>query len=581
VSVIGDFNGWEKSANFLSPLGQSGIWGGFVKEVTTGASYQYFIVSSHQAYTVVKRDPVSFRQEGPPRNASIVWELDYDWQDSEWMRHRADKNRLAAPLAIYEVEAGSWMRIPEEENRRLTFRELAPRLAEYARDMGFTHVQFLPLMERPLDTSSFYHITSCFAPAHNFGTPQDLMYLIDYLHQYDLGVILDWVPSHLPCDDQGLACFNGNHLLEKNGWPLNGPDDGEGCSFDFSRPEVRSFFISSALFWLDHYHVDGLRLGETSSILYLDYAHDPGERLPTQLSHGQNLPSIDLIRQLNSEILRSFPDTLTIAHEATAWPMVTHTIEGGLGFTLQWDTEAASRTLDYFAKDPLYRKYNHDCVTSRAGYAFDENFLLPLSHDEVSQGRGSLLSRMPGDQWQRHANLRLLYGYMYLQPGKKLLFMGGEFAQWFNWNAESSLDWHLCAYPNHQNMQNWVRDLNRAYRSERALHETDTLRDGFECVNYQDAEQSTLSWLRLDAQCREQILVVCNFTPVVRRNFKVGVRRPGDWREILNSDAREYGGSGQGNFGGVTASPLSSSEFPHTLLITLPPLGIVAFKHAP
>ncbi|HYG36772.1 MAG TPA: 1,4-alpha-glucan branching protein GlgB [Clostridia bacterium] len=580
VSVVGDFNNWDREANPLNLSGNSGVWAGFIPHVSAGAAYRYDIVSSHQGYQVEKTDPVGFFQESSPRNVSFVWDLQYDWQDHDWMAQRGEKQQMGSPLAIYEVHLSSWMRVPEQGNRPLTYRELAPKLAAYVAEMGFTHVELLPVMDHPPGDMRSYQITGYFAPATRHGTPQDLMYLIDYLHQQRIGVILDWVPAHFPSRKEGLSYFDGTHLYEHGFCELEMPENDSACSFDYERREVRSFLTSSAFFWLQKYHADALRLDSVSAILHLDYGRHPGDWIPNKHGGRENLEGIAFLRQLNAEIYRDLPDVQTIAEEVTGWPLVSRpTHAGGLGFGYKWDDRFTRDTLHYFSHDPFFRKFHHQTLTSRQGHVFDENYVLALPHQEVAHGHGSLLARMPGDEWQRFANLRLLLGYLYLQPGKKLLFMGDEFGQWEEWNPQASLDWHLCAYPQHQGIQNWVRDLNRVYRDEKALHESDTLSAGFEWVDRNDAEQSTLSWLRRDLHRREVILTVCNFTPVIRRNVRVGVRRNGRWREILNSDARYYGGSGQGNFGGATTSPFSSQGFPFTLSVTLPPLAVIVFKY--
>jgi 1,4-alpha-glucan branching enzyme len=580
VSVIGDFNGWNNTANFLGQCGGSGVWAGFIPQVYAGAAYLYHIVSWHQGYQVDKADPVGFRHGGPPANHSFVWDLHYEWGDQHWMARRGQHSQLESPIAIYEVHLGSWMRVPEEGNRPLTYREIAPKLAEYVLRLGFTHVEFLPLMEHTIGSGRNYQITGYFAPSSRLGAPQDLMYLIDYLHQRNIGVILDWTPAHFPVDEHGLAYFDGTHLYEHSSWQLSLPADGTGYIFDYSRREVRSFLMSSAFFWLDKYHADALRLDAVSAMLYLDFARRPGEWIPNPHGGRENLDGIDFLRLFNAEVYRNFPGVQTIAEETTGWPLVSRpTYDGGLGFGFKWDLGFVRDALRYFGHDPFFRKFHHENLTARAAYAFSENFVLPLSHEEVTRGRGSLVARMPGDEWQRFANLRLLLGYLYLQPGKKLVFMGDEFGQWLEWNPDTSLDWHLCAYPQYGGVQRWVGDLNQFYRAERALHESDFAPIGFEWVDSHDAEQSTLSWLRRDLQRREVVLAVCNFTPVVRRNFRAGVRRGGRWREVLNSDARDYGGSGQGNFGGLDTAPFSSHGFPHTLTMTLPPLAIVVFTY--
>ncbi|MCM8748604.1 1,4-alpha-glucan branching protein GlgB [Thermomicrobiaceae bacterium CFH 74404] len=581
VSVIGDFNGWTPDRHPLQPRGSSGIWEGFVPGLDVGTLYKYHIRSHYHGYQVQKADPYGFFHETPPRTASIVWDLDYQWGDQEWMAARRARNAFDAPISIYEVHLGSWMRVPEEGNRWLTYRELAPRLAEHVTRLGFTHVEFLPVMEHPFYGSWGYQITGYFAPTSRYGTPQDFMYLIDYLHQHGIGVILDWVPSHFPNDEHGLIYFDGTHLYEHADPRKGFHPDWRSAIFNYGRNEVRTFLLSSALFWLDRYHADGLRVDAVASMLYLDYSRGPGEWIPNEYGGRENLEAIAFLRRLNEEVYRHYPDVHTIAEESTAWPMVSRpTYVGGLGFGMKWDMGWMHDTLFYMSRDPIYRKYHHGQLTFRMIYAFNENFVLPLSHDEVVHGKGSLLAKMPGDDWQKFANLRVLYGYQYTQPGKKLLFMGAEIGQWREWNHESSLDWHLLAYEPHQGIERWLEDLNRLVREEPALHELDFHPDGFQWIDCNDAENSVLSYLRLAKTPGQELLVCCNFTPVPRQNYRVGAPREGFWREILNSDAGEYGGSGWGNLGGVEAVPIPWHGRPYSLNLTLPPLAIIVLKPA-
>jgi 1,4-alpha-glucan branching enzyme len=579
VSVVGDFNGWNPESHPLRPRASSGIWEGFVPGVGEGACYKYHIFSRHQGFRADKADPFAIRTEVPPRTGSVVWNLDYTWNDSEWMRARQRANSLHSAMSIYEVHLGSWMRVPEEGNRPLRYRELAPRLADYAERMGFTHVEFLPVMEHPFYGSWGYQSTGYFAPTSRYGTPQDFMFLVDYLHQRGLGVILDWVPSHFPTDGFSLGYFDGTHLYE-HGDPRQGlHPDWNSFIFNYGRHEVRSFLLSSALFWLDRYHADGLRVDAVASMLYLDYSRKPGEWIPNAFGGRENLEAISFLRQFNESVYRDHPDVQTVAEESTAWPMVSRpTYVGGLGFGMKWDMGWMHDTLKYLAHDPIHRRYHHHQLTFRMLYSFTENFVLPLSHDEVVHGKGSLLARMPGDGWQKFANLRLLFGYQYAQPGKKLLFMGGEFAQGREWSHESSLDWHLLGTPWHAGVQRWVADLNRLYRSEPALHELDFDPAGFEWVDANDADTSVLSFLRRGRSTDDCILVLCNFTPVPRTDYRVGVPRGGFWRELLNSDAPDYGGSGWGNLGGVEALPVPCHGRSHSVMLALPPLAVVFFK---
>jgi 1,4-alpha-glucan branching enzyme len=580
VSVMGEFNHWDKASHALRPRGDSGIWEGFISGVGRGTIYKYHIISRYQGYQVDKSDPLAFYNEVPPRTASIVWDLRYDWEDQQWMATRHTNNALTAPMAIYEMHLGSWMRVPNEGHRHLTYRELAPKLAEHVERLGFTHVEFLPVMEHPFYGSWGYQTTGYYAPTSRYGTPQDLMYLIDYLHQRGIGVILDWVPSHFPTDEHGLGYFDGTHLYEHADMRQGLHPDWNSYIFNYGRNEVQSFLLSSALFWLEKYHIDGLRVDAVASMLYLDYSRKAGEWIPNAYGGRENLAAIAFLRRFNETVYQEFPAVQTFAEESTAWPMVSRpTYVGGLGFGMKWDMGWMHDTLSYMSRDPIYRTYHHNLLTFRMLYAFMENFVLPLSHDEVVHGKGSLLGKMPGNDWQKFANLRLLYGYMFTQPGKKLLFMGGEFGQWREWNHDESLDWHLCQYPPHAGLQRWVEDLNRLYRSEPALHELDTHPSGFEWIDCNDAPGSVISCLRNGRSTDGLVLVVCNFTPVPRLNYRVGAPRGGFWHEVRNGDAQDYGGSGYGNMGGVEAAPVPWHGRPYSLNLTLPPLSAVFFKH--
>jgi 1,4-alpha-glucan branching enzyme len=580
VSVMGDWNGWSQEADPLALRGGSGIWEGFLAGVGKGARYKYHVVSGrHQGYKADKADPFALHTEIPPAQASIVWELDYEWGDDAWMKERAGRQALAAPVSIYEVHLGSWRRVPEEADRSLSYREIAEPLAAHVRKLGFTHVELMPVTEHPYYGSWGYQTTGYFAPTSRQGTPQDFMYLVDHLHSQGIGVILDWVPSHFPTDEFGLAYFDGTHLYE-HADPRQGfhPDWGSYI-FNYGRNEVRAFLTSSAVFWFDLYHLDGLRVDAVASMLYLDYSRKAGEWIPNRYGGRENLEAIAFLRAFNDEVCASFPGIQTMAEESTAWPMVSRpTYVGGLGFGYKWDMGWMHDTLKYLAHDPIHRKYHHNEITFRMVYAWNESFVLPLSHDEVVHGKGSLVNKMPGDNWQKLANLRLLYGDMYAQPGKKLLFMGAELAQWREWNHESSLDWHLLDDPAHAGIAHWLEDLNRLYREERALHELDTSPDGFEWIDANDALNSVLSFLRKGNDPKDVILVVLNFTPLPRENYRVGVPRGGFWMEVLNSDAAAYQGSGKGNMGGVEASPVPLHGRSHSLTLNLPPLGMVFLK---
>jgi 1,4-alpha-glucan branching enzyme len=579
VSVIGDWNGWNRTKHPLEARGQSGIWEGFVPSVAPGATYKYHVVSRYRSYRVDKADPFAVFGEKPPRTGSVVWDLAYAWGDADWLAARRERNGLHAPISIYEVHLGSWRRVPEEGHRPLTYREAAPLLVGHVQRLGFTHVEFLPLMEHPFYGSWGYQVTGFFAPTSRYGTPQDLMYLIDHLHQHGIGVILDWVPAHFPTDEHGLIYFDGTHLFEHADTRLGRHRDWDTAIFNYGRNEVRSFLISSALFWLDKYHADGLRVDAVASMLYLDYSRKEGEWIPNQYGGRENLEAIGFLRRMNEEIYRNYPDVQTIAEESTAWPMVSRpTYLGGLGFGLKWDMGWMHDTLKYLSLDPVYRKYHHNELTFRMLYAFNENFTLPLSHDEVVHGKGSLLGKLPGDYWQRFANLRLLLGYLLSQPGKKLLFMGAELGQGREWNHEDSLDWHLLDFPLHSGLCRWLSDLNHLYAAEPALHWFDCDPAGYQWVDANDTEQSVLTYLRRGKAEGDVVLVACNFTPVPRHGYRVGVPRLGFWKELLNSDAAEYGGSGLGNLGGCDAAWPGAHGQPAALELTLPPLAVVFLK---
>ena len=579
VSVIGEFNGWNKGRHPLHPKGQSGIWEGFIPTIDKGTLYKYHIGSRFDGYRADKADPFSIFNEIPPKFASIVWDLDYQWQDKEWMATRRQRSGLDRPMAIYEMHVGSWRRIIEEGNRSLSYRELASQLVDYLDHMGYTHVEFLPIMDHPFFGSWGYQVTGYFAPSGNYGTPQDLMFLIDTLHQRGIGVILDWVPSHFPTDEHGLAFFDGTHLYEHADPRQGYHPEWKSYIFNFGRKEVQSFLISNALFWLDRYHVDGLRVDAVASMLYLDYARKEGEWIPNKYGGRENLEAIEFLRRLNAEVYTCHPDVQTIAEESTAWPMVSRpTYVGGLGFGLKWDMGWMHDTLEYMSKEPIHRRFHQDKLTFRMLYAFHENFVLPLSHDEVVYGKGSLFGQMPGDDWQKFANLRALYGYMYAQPAKKLLFMGGEFGQWAEWAHDGSLEWDVLQYAPHAGLQKWVRDLNRLYRYEPALHEMDCDPAGFEWIDGNDADSSVVTLIRKGKTTSAIFLVACNFTPVPRIQYRVGAPRPGYWREVLNSDAEDYCGSGMGNSGGVEAVPVPHHGRPYSLVLMLPPLSVLFFK---
>jgi len=580
VSVVGSFNDWNPRTHPLAPRWEgSGIWEGFVPGVKKGEIYKFYLQSKYDGYKVDKGDPYAFAWEVAPKTASVVWDLDYHWSDDEWMKNRSRYNSLGAPISVYEVHLGSWRRVSEENNRSLHYRELACQLVDYVKELGFTHVEFLPVMEHPFFGSWGYQTSGYFAPSSRYGTPQDFMYLVDLLHQNGIGVILDWVPSHFPSDEHGLAFFDGTHLFEHADPRQGFHPDWQSYIFNYSRGEVQEFLISSALFWLDKYHIDGLRVDAVASMLYLDYSRKEGEWIPNKFGGRENLEAIEFLKKLNVNVYGNFPEVQMIAEESTAWPMVTRPVHvGGLGFGLKWDMGWMHDTLKYMSDDPIYRKYHHDQLTFSIWYAFSENFMLPLSHDEAVHGKGSLLGKMPGDEWQKFANLRLLYGYMYTHPGKKLLFMGGEFGQWSEWNHDASLEWQLLQYDRHQGLKKWLTDLNRLYRSEAALHEADVEGAGFEWIDCRDYEKSIISYLRRAKNSEDFVVVVCNFTSIPRQNYKIGVPVAGLWKEILNSDSPYYGGSGQGNFHRIETAPVFLHGQDQALSLTLPPLSVLILK---
>ena len=582
VSLIGDFNSWTPGSHPLRPIQSSGIWEGFCAGLTTGSLYKYHIQSGRNRHQVSKTDPFAFHCETPPRTASIVWGLDYEWSDGDWMSRRGAVNALSSPQSIYEVHLGSWRRVPEDGYRSLSYRELAPLLADYVSSTGFTHVEFLPIMEHPFFGSWGYQTTGYFAPSSRYGTPQDLMYLIDHLHQRGIGVILDWVPSHFPTDEHGLAYFDGTHLFEHADRRQGFHPDWSSYIFNYGRNEVRSFLISSALFWLDTYHADGLRVDAVASMLYLDYSRKKGEWIPNPQGGRENLDAISFLRRLNEEVYRAFPDVQTIAEESTAWPMVSRpTFLGGLGFGMKWDMGWMHDMLDYMGRESVHRKFHHHALTFRMLYGFSENFVLPLSHDEVVHGKGSLLGKMSGDEWQKFANLRALFGYMYGMSGKKLLFMGAEIAQWGEWNHDSSIDWNLLSYDRHIQMREWVTRLNAAYRATPALYELDFAPAGFEWISADDVDQSVIAFMRKSKDATDIVLVVSNFTPVPRHNYRLGVPRGGDWDVLLNSDDAAFGGSGMFSPAMVHAAPTIWHGRTFSVELSLPPLATVFMRPRP
>ncbi|MCB1013894.1 MAG: 1,4-alpha-glucan branching protein GlgB [Acidimicrobiales bacterium] len=578
VAVTGDFNGWDDGAHPLSPCGSSGIWAGVVPGAAPGNRYKYAIANGGRR--LEKADPFARRTEVPPATASVIDDSTHAWGDAEWMAGRAQRHALDAPVSVYEVHLGSWRR---PDGRLPTYREIAEPLAAHVRAHGFTHVEFLPLMEHPFYGSWGYQVTGYFAPTARYGAPADLMYLVDHLHQQGIGVLFDWVPSHFPEDAFALGDFDGTHLYEHADPRQGFHPDWKSLIFNYGRNEVRSFLVSSAVFWLDRFHGDGLRVDGVASMLYLDYSRADGEWVPNRHGGRENLEAIDFLRQLNETVYRECPGIQTVAEESTAWPMVSRpTYLGGLGFGFKWDMGWMHDTLEYFGRDPIHRRWHQHDLTFRMVYAFTENFELPLSHDEVVHGKGSLLGRMPGDDWQRFANLRLLLGEMVGQPGKKLLFMGTELAEPREWDHDGELDWGLADQPAHAGVGRLVADANALYRSVPALHDRDCDPDGFEWLVADAAEDSVLAFLRKGAPDADgvvdQVAVVANHTPSPRTNYRIGVPCAGRWEEILNSDAEVYGGSGWGNYGGVEANPVPAHGRPFSVNVTLPPLAVVFLR---
>ena len=579
VSVIGDFNNWYRNANEMIPRqDESGIWELFIPEAKKGSIYKYFI-RSNSGYEAEKGDPFAFMWEIPPNTASVVWDLENTWSDETWMKNRKENAGKAKPVSAYELHVGSWKRVPEDGNRSLSYREMAEELPVYLNELGFTHVEFMPVMEHPFFGSWGYQVTGYFAPSSRFGTPQDFMFLINALHQAGIGVILDWVPSHFPSDLHGLHYFDGSFLFEHEDPQKGFHPDWKSYIFNYGRNEVRAFLISNALFWLDKFHADGLRVDAVASMLYLDYSRKDGEWQPNEFGGNENLEAISFLKEFNEVVYDQFSDTITIAEESTAWPMVSKpTYMGGLGFGMKWMMGWMHDTLEYFQKDPIHRKHHQNTITFSTNYAFTENFMLPLSHDEVVYGKKALLSKMPGDRWNQFANLRTLYSYMFAHPGTKLIFMGGEFGQNSEWDHDSSLEWHLTNEDSHKGIQRTLSALNHLYKTEPALYEKSFSPEGFEWVDFKDADSSVISFLRKGQDKNDTVLVVCNLTPIPRENYRIGVPEAGKWHEIFNSDAKDFGGSNVGNKEFVNSEATPAHDKAHSVSLTLPPMAVIYLK---
>jgi len=579
VSVIGNFNGWTKDAHQLKVRDDgSGIWEGFIPRIGKGEIYKYYIQSQHGNYTVEKADPLAKFNEHPPKTASVVWEYGHTWRDQEWMEKREGYNSLNKPMSVYEVQLESWRQSVEEGLRPLSYLELAQQLTTYVKEMGYTHIELMPVTEYPFSGSWGYQAVGYYAPTSRFGNPDEFMEFIDVLHQNEIGVIIDWVPSHFPGDLHGLHFFDGTYLYEHEDPRKGYHPDWNSYIFNYGRNEVRNFLISSAHSWMDHFHIDGIRVDAVASMLYLDYSRKEGEWIPNEYGGRENLEAIQFLRDFNESVYTRFPGIQTIAEESTAWPMVTRPVyTGGLGFGMKWNMGWMHDTLGYMAHEPIHRSYHHNQLTFSIMYAFNENFMLSLSHDEVVHGKGSLINKMPGDVWQKFANLRLMFGYMFAHPGKKLHFMGMEFGQWNEWNHESSLDWHLLENLNHAGLQQFMKDLNNIYRKYPALYEVDFDHEGFRWIDANDSQNSILSFARYNAEKDQQVVIVANFTPVPRYNYRIGVPEDGNWSEIINSDATAYGGSGMGNMGTVESHPVPYHDEDHSINIMIPPLAVVMF----
>ncbi len=579
VSVVGDFNQWHGGKHQMRVLGSSGVWELFIPNIGEGEKYKYE-VKDHAGNIVLKTDPYGFYHEMRPHTASIVCDINrYQWHDDAWLHDRRATDPLGKPISVYEVHLGSWRRDPDDPGRFLTYRELAEQLAAYVKEMGYTHIELLPVAEHPFDGSWGYQVTGYYAPTSRYGSPEDFQFFVDYMHLKGIGVIVDWVPAHFPKDAHGLARFDGTALYE-HADPRKGEHNDWGTLiFNFGRNEVRNFLIANALFWFDKYHIDGIRVDAVASMLYLDYSRNEGEWIPNEFGGRENLQAIDFIKKFNELIFSYFPGALSIAEESTAWPGVSKpTYLGGLGFNLKWNMGWMNDFLTYFGKDPIHRRYHHNMITFALLYAFNENFMLVLSHDEVVHGKRSLLDKMPGDFWQKFANLRTLFGFMFGHPGKKLLFMGSEFGQWQEWKENQSLDWHLLEFEPHRKLQQLLKDLNHLYRNEPAMHEKDFDPAGFEWIDFMDADNSVISFMRKTDDPAATLVFVCNFTPVYRENYRVGVPFHCHYKELLNTDSELYWGSNKGNAGGIHSEDMGWHNQPFSLNINLPPLATVIFK---
>ncbi|SFU55597.1 1,4-alpha-glucan branching enzyme [Pustulibacterium marinum] len=578
VAVIGDFNYWNDGEHQLNVRwDSSGIWEGFIPHVTKGVRYKYKIHSHHDGVVTEKADPFALFCETPPNTASIVWDHNYKWKDDEWMQKRKEFNDLDKPYSVYEVHLSSWKK-KVAENRSLTYKEMAKDLVKYVKMMNFTHVEFMPIMEYPYDPSWGYQITGYFAPTSRFGSPQDFMYLIEEFHKNDIGVILDWVPSHFPADGHGLANFDGSALYEHPDWRKGYHPDWKSCIFNYERNEVRSFLISNAIYWLQQFHVDGLRVDAVASMIYLDYSREEGEWEPNMFGEREYLAAVSFLKEMNEAVYGNFEGVQTIAEESTAFSGVSSpTYLGGLGFGMKWMMGWMHDTLQYFKKESIHRKYHQNDITFSLNYAFSENFMLPLSHDEVVHGKSSLFGRMPGDEWQRFANLRTMYSYMFTHPGTKLLFQGAEIAQSEEWNFQHSLDWHLLKYDYHKGVQTLVKDLNKLYKTVPSLYEKQFSHEGFEWINFTDGNSSILSYIRKGYDEKDDVVVVCNFTPVKRENFRLGVHKSGKLKEIFNSDLKKYKGSGVRNTRALKTDEISWDGKEQSFEITLAPLSVMVF----